>query len=438
MDATIKLLTFEHKLRAVENLHALNYLVVNELPKLLGVVCAFTLRTSALNSFRLTAASNVQVINRSTALSHVLEKSFNQIMRSRSLTFGETKSNVINGSKNADLPGFFCWIPISDDLRAGEDLAGLLIFSDRMFGAEQQKLLAHIQSVLCTTYYALIGKRRRFQVQKSMKSFLGSMFIVLVCVLLYHIKIPLSVVAPFELVPKLPQQVYAKTTGQIDRVLVEAGDDVVAGQTLLQLQTDDLIYEVEKVNAVIEAKRTELELVTATGYRDRDARSKIDILNAELGLHEAELKLAKFHLENATLKADINGRVLIASTDELQGKPVTLGEPLLVVYAPGIVELQIEVATKDIIRIDPNKKIAIYFDTDPLVKWTGNIKHGELATFTSANGVLSYRVIATLDRRQGVTLPNVGTRGTARVYGPEVSILYQIFRKPIVAARRWF
>lgn len=437
MDATIKLLTIEQKLREVESYHALNYVIVNELPKLLGLTCAFTLQATALYRFKLTAASNIQAINRSSPLCLIIENSFKKVMRNRNLTSGETKWNVTDAEQIESLSAFFCWIPISDTGFAGERLAGVLLFSDRMFSAEQKKLLSHIQSVVRITYYAQIGLTKTFRVKKSIKSLFVGISIILICAFLYITKVPLSVVAPFELVPRDPQQVYAKTNGMISQVLVDAGADVVAGQTLLQLETDELVYEVEKVEASLAAKRSELELVTATGYRDRDARSKIEILNAELGLHEAELKLAKYHLNNATLKSETIGRVIIASKDELQGKPVSIGDPLLLVYAPNSVELQIEVATKDIIKIDPNKKISIYFDTDPLLKWTGNVKHGELTTFTSAGGILSYRVIATLDQKNDTILPNVGTRGTVRIYGSEVSILYQIFRKPIVAMRRW-
>ena len=50
-------------------------------------------------------------------------------------------------------------------------------------------------------------------------------------------------------------------------------------------------------------------------------------------------------------------------------------------------------------------------------------------------GILSYKLTASYEGDAN-KLPRIGLRGTAKVYGSEVSVFYYLFRKPITFMRQ--
>ncbi len=50
-------------------------------------------------------------------------------------------------------------------------------------------------------------------------------------------------------------------------------------------------------------------------------------------------------------------------------------------------------------------------------------------------GTLVYRVLANFE--VDVVPPRIGLKGTAKVYGEEVKLLYYLLRRPFASVRRW-
>ena len=53
----------------------------------------------------------------------------------------------------------------------------------------------------------------------------------------------------------------------------------------------------------------------------------------------------------------------------------------------------------------------------------------------SPEGILSYKLTASYDGN-AMSLPRIGLRGTAKVYGSKVTLFYYLFRKPITFVRQ--
>lgn len=54
----------------------------------------------------------------------------------------------------------------------------------------------------------------------------------------------------------------------------------------------------------------------------------------------------------------------------------------------------------------------------------------------SPGGVLGYRLKAAL--AAGTAPPRIGLRGTAKIYGDRVALIYYLLRRPLAAARQFF
>ena len=75
----------------------------------------------------------------------------------------------------------------------------------------------------------------------------------------------------------------AKLAGKIEQLLVDEGDYVKAGQTLVQMQTNTLMAELEQANATIKVKEAELE----------QAKAQIKVKEAELEQAKAQLQVER-------------------------------------------------------------------------------------------------------------------------------------------------
>ena len=104
----------------------------------------------------------------------------------------------------------------------------------------------------------------------------------------------------------------AKLAGKIENVLVDEGDYVKAGQTLVQMQTNTLVAELEQANAQIKVKEAELE----------QAKAQVEVEEASLAAAKASLASAKSALA-AKVSTMNNAKSRYDRSKELLEKDVT-------------------------------------------------------------------------------------------------------------------
>jgi len=92
----------------------------------------------------------------------------------------------------------------------------------------------------------------------------------------------------------------AKLAGKIEEVLVDEGDYVKAGQTLVQMQTNTLVAELEQANAQIKVKEAELE----------QAKAQVEVEEAALAAAKSTLAAAVSTMNNAKSRYDRSKELL--------------------------------------------------------------------------------------------------------------------------------
>ena len=104
----------------------------------------------------------------------------------------------------------------------------------------------------------------------------------------------------------------AKLAGKIEQLLVDEGDYVKGGQTLVQMQTNTLKAELEQANATIKVKEAELE----------QAKAQLQVEEASLAAANASLASAKSALAAKTSTYN-NAKSRYERSKELMEKYVT-------------------------------------------------------------------------------------------------------------------
>jgi multidrug efflux pump subunit AcrA (membrane-fusion protein) len=157
--------------------------------------------------------------------------------------------------------------------------------------------------------------------------------------------------------PAIRQEVFAPRSGLVDRVLVAAGADVVAGQPLVELRDPTLELDLKRVHGEMETVRRQLEAARATKssreLRDENPVELYRLSASELEFEQqlanlqGELTLLDRERENLVVRSPIAGRILTWDLgNRLEARPVERGEALVTV-ADVSADWQLELAVAD-------------------------------------------------------------------------------------------
>jgi biotin carboxyl carrier protein len=153
----------------------------------------------------------------------------------------------------------------------------------------------------------------------------------------YKVKAAFNFVAPEKRVVSAPFE------GYIDKVHVRPGDEVKAGQPLLDLDTTDL--KLRKADAMAQASRAYQMFIKARG---EDKSDEAGIAQAEREQYLAQIALYDREIAKAHVVAPIDGRVLSGDLRDKRGAAVKVGEQLFEVALLDGLQAELIVEERDI------------------------------------------------------------------------------------------
>lgn len=248
------------------------------------------------------------------------------------------------------------------------------------------------------------------------------------------IKVPLRVVAPAEVVPKKPIVVAAPIEGIIDEVLVQPGQYVQKGTTIVEYDKTVYAQELKAAKKEVQIAQEELNRALTLGLSDEKSQSEISELQLKLDKAKIRQKLVEVQVGKLSIKAPVNGVAILQNPEEWRGKPVRVGEKIVILGDPEKTQLKAWIPEGDNLPIDINEPINVHLNIAP-----EKTLHAKL-TFIANESVLSDAQVPSFvaeaeweDKDPEVRL---GLKGTAILYGEKVTLLYYLLRKPISSFRR--
>lgn len=153
------------------------------------------------------------------------------------------------------------------------------------------------------------------------------------------------------LAPKQQTQLASQVSGKVVAVMVRPGDAVREGDVLLQLDTESLRIQLNQQTNTANATRAQLQLAESQLNRTTDlierglaassgieqAQSSAEALRANLAALEGQVEAATIALQNATLKAPMDG--IISERNVSPGQTVQQGAVLFTIVDLSEVEL---------------------------------------------------------------------------------------------------
>ena len=258
-------------------------------------------------------------------------------------------------------------------------------------------------------------------------------------IVVMFLPIRMSTVAPAEVIAAQPKVVTAPISGAIEKVAVEPNQFVTEGDLLAKIDDTELEGEVRIARQALQVAQSELKTAQQTAFTDPKQRAIVAELKSMVELKQAELNRAIQRYERTTIEADRDGIVIIGDPTEWTGKPVTVGEKVMLVANPEQVSIEILLPVKDAISMEPGTEVKVFFDDEPLKAFPAILKYAAYEPEQTVTNTMSFRLVAELDGMSGKgdALPRIGTKGVARVFGNKVPVFFYFFRKPITAVRQF-
>lgn len=443
-EGLMNLLQLEQQVRCSESATALHFIMVNATRSLVHYDQAALLLGSELERLRVQALSDTPLLDHTYPFIPALEQTLHELDQLGSFKRQQVQSlsaTQLSKKQQSALdefsPKYQLWIPLMLPSRPGERLGVLWLARATPWTDREQGLLQHLSgsythALQLFTDTSLI---RNLKERWISKKWLGVSLAALI--LLMFLPVRISVLAPGEVAPRSPALITAPLTGSIKKILVTPGQMVQAGQPLVEMDITELKGELDIAQNELLKAQAELKTAQQAGFSDIQAKGRIAELSTLVQLRYAERNFAQTRFERATLKASMSGLAILNDPRALEGRPVQVGEKIMQLANPEEIELKILLPVQDAVTLDAGAEMLFFLDTDPLNPIAAQLRYSVYEPEITPEQTLAYKVVGDFTHIPKDTLPRIGLRGTAKLYGEKVTLFYYLFRRPITALRQW-
>jgi len=244
----------------------------------------------------------------------------------------------------------------------------------------------------------------------------------------------ISALAPAEISPLEPIPVTAPIEGAVAQFHVPPNSAVKASDLLVSLDDTTLRNRLDVARKTLEVARADLLRASQKAFSDDAGKAELQILKARVDEKTAEAAYAEEMLARIHMRAPLAGIAIYGNADDWIGKPVMTGEKIVTLADPARVGMTIHLPADDAIQLESGGEVKLFLNVSPLFALDGKITQTSYEATLTPDGVLAYTLKAGLD--DGGAPPRIGLKGTAKVYGHSVPLIYYVLRRPILQLRR--
>jgi hypothetical protein len=328
---------------------------------------------------------------------------------------------------NSDLKISALWLPI---FAHNELVGGLWLerWADVKWQSNDIGFLNNLIKIYGVAWERLNYRPSLVKSFTSWRKFRIPLLLSLLLLPLFLIHLPLRIVAPCEIVAESPTIITAPLEGTIAQVVVNPGELVEEGQVLFEYDKRVPMEKLKVARKQVEITQSELDRATTLSFKDPKSATELAILSLKLQKEQINLDLAEYYASQLVVKAPHSGIIVMDDPDSWRGKAVTVGEKVLTVSDPYDTKIRIYIPENDNILPDPEKPIKVILNIDPRVTWQAYLEYISDYTQLSAKDIPSF--VAEADWVEQPKETKIGLKGSAILYGDNVSLFYWLFRKP--------
>lgn len=315
----------------------------------------------------------------------------------------------------------------------GPRLGFLLLVRDGNWPASAARLLDHLMATYGHAWVALAGSdKKTLPGLLPKRRVLGILAFSLI--LLLFLPVPLTVLAPAEIVPVSPIVVRSPLEGVVDRILVRPNQQVTKGGPLFELDKTALDSRLEVARKILQTVEAEYRQTAQRAMLEQPSKARLAILQGKADEHRAEIAHLEALIARSHVSAPRDGIIILDDPTEWIGRPVAVGERVMMVADEFHVEVEAWIPIGDAIALAPGAPVKVFLNADPLHAVEARLRTFSYEAVPRPDGSLAHRVRATF--LDAGTRQRIGLRGTARLTGRRAVLAYWLFRRPWAAIRQ--
>lgn len=245
----------------------------------------------------------------------------------------------------------------------------------------------------------------------------------------------LTVLAPADLVPMSPSIVRAPIDGVIDHVFVVPNETVSTDTPLFEFDRTSIRNRLLMAERSLDTVRAELRQRSQQALIDPTSTAQAEVLQGQVAEKQIELEYLRELDKRSLVTASRPGIVLFDDPVEWIGRPVMTGERVMVIADEQEAEVEAWLAPADAIDLEIGSRVSLYLNSDPTRPLQATLRYLAHEAVLRPDGQYAYRVRASLSENNGRS--RIGLKGTARLEGDRVPVIYWVLRRPIAAFRAW-
>ncbi len=252
--------------------------------------------------------------------------------------------------------------------------------------------------------------------------------------LLLCVPIKQFVIAPADIISLDSIAVTTPVEGVVAEMVAKPNQTVKRGDVLIRLDDTAIRNRLESARQGLGVSRAEYLAGAHRALVSTDNAAEAGVLKGRIQERLAEVAYLQDQLSMLEVRASRDGIAVYGQENDWIGKPVSAGQRVMELADAGKVGVNVWVPVADAINMASGQPIHVLLYADPLNPLSATIEQASYQPTKSPDGVVAYRVRATLPADQRVRL---GLRGSAKINGGWVPMGYFLLRRPLAVARQW-
>jgi multidrug resistance efflux pump len=422
-----RLVLIEGEIRKLPTRAAIAIHAVNEPRDLLGFGHASLIALSRKGKARMEAASSVSDVDAAAPLVRAL-----CAVASANATTVKAEPidlTVLTGEHLYPFR-FGCWVPLLD--KKGQPFAGLLYASAQPWSSGALQIANRLGETYAHAIRALSPPSLLSRIEIPRWLWLTA---AATATLLAMVPVPLTVLAPFEVVAAEPGIVTAPLDGVIARIDAPPNAFVREGELLFHFDATERRADEQIARQKQLVASARVETARNGAFSDVEYKHGLAVAEKELELAAAEHGYAQSLLERVDVRAPTSGVLLYGTASDWIGKPVQVGEKVMEIADQDRIAYRIDLDVHNAVALEQGAPVRLFLDADPMNPQAATVSELSYHATPQPDGRLAFRILA---MPEASSPPGrLGLRGTAQISGSDVSLGFFLFRRPIAAVRQF-
>ena len=424
------LVELEQRIRSISEINELKFVVVNQTQSLVPYRQAILFSANG----KPITFSGVASMEQGTPFVYWLKKHIAPVIKNTNQTIRLTPEAL--DSKYASewgswLPSFALLQPIMSP--SGERLGTLLLARDNVWRDEDIELLNVLTGAYGHAWYAVRGPRKKLRWTRNKR--VTKIIILIAVAIILTLPVPLTVLAPAEIVAVNPAIIRAPVEGVVESVLVQSNQSVKVGELLFKMDAASQRNDLAVAQKIFDSLQAQYSQVSRRALSDPKSKNYLAETAGRIKEQKTRIKYLKSLIKRMKVSAPIGGSVMIDDPLSWEGKPVNLGEKIMSLADQKLVEVEAWLSVSDAIDLSQGSSIRVYLNSDPLTPINAVLRTYSYEAQRRPHGAYAHRIRGSIETTN--SLPRLGLRGTARMEGKTVLLVYWLFRRPISALRQF-